>query len=198
MEEAEVILYPSNNMHPFAQYHRIYSIARAMENAVFVVYCNRTGSELDVEFCGASGVAHPTGDWIDAAAQDSDLLFFELNLKDRSTLHASLNYHVHRKLILIMVAGIAMLVSNAGHLSFEMFNPLRVKNGLSGIGLAFPLAVFLFIGVGNPAPMVEEVRNPRKSVPLAIFTSTIFVTVIYLFMAWATTIAFHSNIAQII
>ncbi|MHB1630273.1 MAG: APC family permease [Bacilli bacterium] len=101
------------------------------------------------------------------------------------------------ELILIVVAGVAMLIANAGHLTFGMFNPMQIKNGLSGLGLAFPLAVFLFIGVGNPAPMVEEARNPRKSVPLAIVISTVSVAVIYLFMAWATTIAYHDNITQI-
>lgn len=94
---AEVILYPSNNMHPFAQHHQIYTMARAMENSTFVIYCNRIGSELGVEFCGGSGVAHPMGTWIAAEAQDSELLFFELNLKDRASLDASLNYHLHRK-----------------------------------------------------------------------------------------------------
>lgn len=101
------------------------------------------------------------------------------------------------ELILILVTVVAMLVGNANHLSLAMFNPADLKNGLSGLGLAFPLAVFLFIGVGNPAPMVEEVKNPRKSVPIAIFTSTIFVAVIYLLMAWSTTIAYHSNITLI-
>ncbi|RIV23085.1 APC family permease [Alicyclobacillaceae bacterium I2511] len=101
------------------------------------------------------------------------------------------------ELILILVSAIAMLVVHRGSLDLQAFNPLAVKNGLRGIGLAFPLAVFMFMGVGNPAPMVEETRNPRRSVPIAIFTSTVSVALIYLFMAWSTTVAYDGNLTQL-
>ncbi|WP_276942975.1 APC family permease, partial [Ferrimicrobium acidiphilum] len=57
--------------------------------------------------------------------------------------------------------------------------------------------VFLFIGVGNPGAMVEETRNARRSVPRAIYIATIIATVIYVLMAWTTSIAFHNNASTI-
>ncbi|AUW93097.1 MAG: APC family permease [Sulfobacillus thermotolerans] len=97
------------------------------------------------------------------------------------------------ELLLILVSMAAIIVTHWHHLSFSSFNPHYIKNGLAGMGLAFPLAVFLFIGVGNPGAMVEETQNPRRAVPVAIYTATLLVTVIYVLMAWTTSVAFHNN-----
>ncbi|WP_298342914.1 APC family permease, partial [Ferrimicrobium sp.] len=83
------------------------------------------------------------------------------------------------------------------HINFASFEPSLVSRGISGMGLAFPLAVFLFIGVGNPGAMVEETRNARRSVPRAIYIATISVAIIYVLMAWTTSIAFHNNASTI-
>ncbi len=101
------------------------------------------------------------------------------------------------ELMLIVISMMAMLVANHSHLNLASFNPRYVKNGLAGIGLAFPLALFMFIGVGNPGAMVEETRDARRSVPLAIYIATIFVSVIYVLMAYSTSVAFHNHAATI-
>lgn len=101
------------------------------------------------------------------------------------------------EMLLILIGMIAIVITNGGHLNFASLNPAHLKNGLSGIGLAFPLAVFMFIGVGNPGAMVEETRDARRAVPRAIYIATIFVTVVYLLMAWTTSVSFHNNVAAI-
>ncbi|WP_276937705.1 APC family permease, partial [Ferrimicrobium acidiphilum] len=90
-----------------------------------------------------------------------------------------------------------IVITNSSHINFASFEPSLVSRGISGMGLAFPLAVFLFIGVGNPGAMVEETRNARRSVPRAIYIATIIATVIYVLMAWTTSIAFHNNASTI-
>lgn len=101
------------------------------------------------------------------------------------------------ELLLIVISMVAMVVSSASHLNFASFNPIHVKNGLSGMGLAFPLAIFMFIGVGNPGAMVEETRDARRAVPRAIYTATIFVAILYVLMAWATSVVFRDNASTI-
>lgn len=101
------------------------------------------------------------------------------------------------EMLLIVIGMIAIVGSNGAHLNFASFNPNNVKNGISGIGLAFPLAVFMFVGVGNPSAMVEETRDARRAVPKAIYISTIFVSVVYLLMAWTTSASFHNNVGAI-
>ena len=101
------------------------------------------------------------------------------------------------ELLLILVSMVAMIATNASHINFASFNPAHIKNGLSGMGLAFPLAIFMFIGVGNPGAMVEETRNARRAVPRAIYTATIFVAIVYVLMAWSTSVVFHNNASTI-
>jgi amino acid transporter len=101
------------------------------------------------------------------------------------------------ELLLIIVSMVAIVVTNASYINFASFEPSLVSRGISGMGLAFPLAVFLFIGVGNPGAMVEETRNARRSVPRAIYIATIMATIIYVLMAWTTSIAFHNNASTI-
>ena len=101
------------------------------------------------------------------------------------------------ELLLIIISMVAIVITNSSHINFASFEPSLVSRGISGMGLAFPLAVFLFIGVGNPGAMVEETRNARRSVPRAIYIATISVAIIYVLMAWTTSIAFHNNASTI-
>ncbi len=99
--------------------------------------------------------------------------------------------------MLLILVGVFAIISHLTQLTFASFNPGMVKNGLSGIGLAFPLAIFMFIGVGNPGAMVEKTRYARRAVPTAIYTATIFVSIVYLLMAWSTSVAYHNDASKI-
>src|SRR5579863_6776674 len=50
------------------------------------------------------------------------------------------------ELLVLLVVSIATLIKNGGHLSATPFETSQVLHGFSGLGLAFPLAVYLFIG----------------------------------------------------
>ncbi|SIS68106.1 carbon-nitrogen hydrolase family protein [Alicyclobacillus vulcanalis] len=49
------------NMEPYETIHRTFLLARAMENQMFVVYCNRVGRNARYRYRGMSGVAAPDG-----------------------------------------------------------------------------------------------------------------------------------------
>lgn len=91
---ADFILYPSNNMHPYSEFHRTFALARAMENQVFVVYNNRIGIEQETEFCGGSGIAHPHGYWLESCRIGS-LLFF--NVPEKPKIVSELDYFKYRQ-----------------------------------------------------------------------------------------------------
>ncbi|HEX4208621.1 MAG TPA: APC family permease [Ktedonobacteraceae bacterium] len=95
--------------------------------------------------------------------------------------------------VLILVSIIA-LVSHAGSLSLAPFNPGKVSNGLAGLGLGFPVAVYLFVGWENSAALAEETSEPRRNVPRAIYSSILLIAVCYILFSYATVIAFNSNI----
>lgn len=94
---AQILINPANNMDPFADYHRRFTMTRAMENSMFAINVNRVGSEEDLNFCGASCVAHPKGQWLLETGGEENLFTLEINLDDLSSLDPSLEYLKKRR-----------------------------------------------------------------------------------------------------
>jgi amino acid transporter len=88
------------------------------------------------------------------------------------------------------VVSVAALIKNGGHLSGVPFNPSHINNHFSGLALAFPLGVYLFIGWENSAALAEETTNPRRNVPRAVFLSIALMAATYLLVAYATVSGF--------
>jgi amino acid transporter len=101
------------------------------------------------------------------------------------------------ELLVLLVVSIAALIKNGGHLSGVPFEPSHITNHFSGLALAFPLGVYLFIGWENSAALAEETNNPRRNVPRAVFLSIALMAATYLILAYATVTAFHYNIAAL-
>ena len=97
------------------------------------------------------------------------------------------------ELAVLLIVSIAVLIKNGGHLSGVPFQPSHVLHGFSGLGLAFPLAIYLFIGWENSAALAEETNNPRHNVPRAVFLSVAFMAATYLLVAYSTVTGFHYN-----
>ena len=97
------------------------------------------------------------------------------------------------ELTVLLVVSIAVLIKNGGHLSAVPFQPSHVLNGFSGLGVAFPLAVYLFIGWENSAALAEETAKPRRDVPRAVFMSIALMAVVYLLLAYSTVTGFKYN-----
>jgi amino acid transporter len=92
---------------------------------------------------------------------------------------------------------IALLVIHHGSINLAPFNPARLPGGLKGLGLGFPLAVFLFVGWENSATLAEETTNPRRNIPRAIFASVALMAVTYLFVSYASIVGFSDSTAAI-
>ncbi|MEO8973245.1 MAG: APC family permease [Ktedonobacteraceae bacterium] len=93
--------------------------------------------------------------------------------------------------VLVLVSVIA-LITHAGNISLAPFNPANISGGLAGLGLGFPIAVYLFIGWENSAALAEETNNPRRNVPRAIYSSVLLMAVSYIVFMYATEVAFKS------
>ncbi|APZ41784.1 APC family permease [Acidihalobacter ferrooxydans] len=97
------------------------------------------------------------------------------------------------ELLILVAIGIALLVVH-GQLNLHPFDPHYLDGGLKGLGLGFPIAIFLFIGWENASMMAEESKNPRRLVPRALFTSAIAIGVLYTFLAYATEVGFGYDV----
>ncbi len=97
------------------------------------------------------------------------------------------------ELALLLIAAVVMLVLNRDALSLAPFLPSNLSGGLAGMGLGFPLAVYLFVGWENSATLAEETENPRRNIPRALVVGTLAIGLVYIFLAYATEIAFHND-----
>ncbi len=101
------------------------------------------------------------------------------------------------ELALLLIGAVIMLVVNRDSISAAPFMISSVTGGWKGIGLGFPLAIYLFIGWENSAMLAEETTNPRRNVPRALITGTLSIGILYMFLAFATETAFHNDVKAI-
>ncbi|WP_067933325.1 carbon-nitrogen hydrolase family protein [Alicyclobacillus kakegawensis] len=97
LQRTNFIICPSNNMHPYSDFHRVFATARAMENNLFVIYSNRLGEERGIHFCGGSGVVDPLGRWLVDARSEEGVFIADIEVRQCGELDAALNYRAHRR-----------------------------------------------------------------------------------------------------
>ncbi len=101
------------------------------------------------------------------------------------------------EMVLIVVVAVAILIQHSGALNLHPFDPGRLHNGLSGLSLGFPLAVYLFVGWENSAPLAEESTDPRSNVGRAVFSSIALMGATYIVLSYVTVVAFHADAGAI-
>lgn len=84
------------NMRPFEEHHQVYARARAMENGIPHVVCNRVGSEGDLDFFGRSQIVNQYGDIIDAAQVDDEAVL-TATIEPTMGSHSTLSYLEDRR-----------------------------------------------------------------------------------------------------
>src|SRR5947209_1281140 len=102
-------------------------------------------------------------------------------------------YFFGLEMVVLVLVSIVVLVTHAGNLSLAPFNPANISGDLAGLGLGFPIAVYLFIGWENSAALAEETTDPRRNVPKAIYASILLMAVSYIVFMYATVVAFNYN-----
>jgi len=100
--------------------------------------------------------------------------------------------------IAIMLATcLVVLVDQGSHLSTSPFSWSHVNHGLAGLSAGFPLALYMLIGWENAPALAEETRNPRRTVPRALYSALIFTTGLFVLFAYTTITGFHYNTSTI-
>ena len=78
-----------------------------------------------------------------------------------------------------------MLFSNAGDLNLQPFNPNHATGDWSGVFKGMVFAILAFIGFEAAAPLGEEAKNPRRTVPRAVVGSAIAIGLFYVLCSYA-------------
>jgi APA family basic amino acid/polyamine antiporter len=88
-------------------------------------------------------------------------------------------------LVVAKLAVLALFVAIAlAHFSVSHFHPFAPR-GWAGVGSAASSIFFSYIGIDAVSTAGEEVRNPRRNLPLAIILSLLIVTAAYILVAVA-------------
>ncbi|NRD77737.1 carbon-nitrogen hydrolase family protein [Bacillus sp. BRMEA1] len=93
-----LLIVNSANMAPYEYIHRLFIQARALENQLFVVYCNRVGANEKYEYHGQSAVVGPDGKIIAEIEADVEAVrMVEISLDDLKNATSVFNYLADRR-----------------------------------------------------------------------------------------------------
>jgi amino acid transporter len=92
---------------------------------------------------------------------------------------------------------VVALADQRHHLSGAPFSWAHLSGGLTGLSRGFPLALYMFIGWENGPALAEECRDPKRTVPRALYLSIAIGTVLFLLFAYATVTGFHYDVSSI-
>jgi amino acid transporter len=98
--------------------------------------------------------------------------------------------------IMIMVC-VIVLVDQRAHLSGVPFSWTHLTGGLTGLSAGFPLALYMFIGWENGPALAEEARDPKRTVPRALYISIAVTGALFVFFAYATVTGFGYSVSSI-
>src|SRR5690606_653419 len=77
---AKLLIVPAEWPHPRLHHWRTLLTARAIENQMYVIACNRVGKSGDTSFFGHSMVIDPWGEIIAEAGEEETILTTEIDL----------------------------------------------------------------------------------------------------------------------
>jgi amino acid transporter len=78
-----------------------------------------------------------------------------------------------------------MLLSNAGDVNLQPFNPGNADGDWGGVFKGMVFAILAFIGFEAAAPLGEEARDPHRNIPRAVVGSAIAIGIFYVFCSYA-------------
>ncbi len=79
VEGAKVVIIPAEWPHPRLNHWRTLLQARAIENQMFIIACNRVGESLGTTYCGHSMIVDPWGEFVCEGGEGEMLLSARIN-----------------------------------------------------------------------------------------------------------------------
>lgn len=78
---AKILFIPAEWPHPRLHHWRTLQMARAIENQIYVVSCNRVGRAGETEFFGHSMVTDPWGEIVFEAGEEAGIFYVDIDLQ---------------------------------------------------------------------------------------------------------------------
>jgi len=100
--------------------------------------------------------------------------------------------------VAIMVATcVVVLLDQSSHLTSAPLQWSNMSGGLAGLAAGFPLAMYMFIGWENGPALAEETREPKRTIPRALYLSIAAATALFVLFAYTTIVGFHYETSSI-
>jgi len=100
--------------------------------------------------------------------------------------------------VLVMLAVcVVVLADRSAYLNSTPFSWSHLNHGLAGLSAGFPLALYMLIGWENAPALAEETRDPRHTIPRAVYTALSFTTALFVLFAYTTIVGFHYDTSSI-
>lgn len=98
----------------------------------------------------------------------------------------------------LIVLAVVVLIRAHGQLGAPFHSFGGAPGGFRGLaGLTFALAVSGFIGWENSGALAEESRNPRRYIPITVYSSVAIIAGLYVLSSWAAVAGFASWKGQV-
>jgi amino acid transporter len=86
-----------------------------------------------------------------------------------------------------LALGLYMIFAAGGENTLQVFNPANSLEGTwSGVFKGMVFSILAFIGFEAAAPLGEEARNPRRTIPRVVLSSALVIGLFYLVCAYAS------------
>src|SRR5712691_7272301 len=92
-----------------------------------------------------------------------------------------------------LVLAIFLVVHSGGHNTLSVFTTKYTPSGFHGISGVIGGSVYTILAFGGfegAAPLAEEARNPRRTIPRAIMLATLLIGALYVFTTYAVDVAY--------
>jgi len=154
------------------------------------------GSYTNSSFASYLGL-HVPGGWVTFALIGALIIFLLSYFDVKWSVFAMAPFLLLEVGVLIVLdIAISIHGGSAGHDVVHTFTPAgadlkgAAPGGLLGIGVGMALGVWSWVGFESGAVYGEEARNPRRAVPIAIFSVIAFLIILYTWTAYSATIGF--------
>jgi len=98
------------------------------------------------------------------------------------------------EILVFLALAITLIAAAGGNNTLSVFAPNT--GNAHGLGSVFPgmiFAILAFIGFEASAPLAEEARDPRRTIPRAVILSCVLIGVFYLICYYAASVYFGPN-----
>jgi len=98
------------------------------------------------------------------------------------------------EILIFLALAITLIAAAGGNNTLSAFGPST--GNAKGLGSVFPgmiFAILAFIGFEASAPLGEEARNPRRTIPQAVILSALLIGIFYVITSYAATVYFGPN-----